>query len=209
MKNDPNSPLPREDPDSSSPRPRHISTFVIAVLTLLLVVLIVVFILSSDKHQRKVRVLYPKIIASLPHFVAKRQGLYKKYHLIVDASPIGKSSDMVEAVRMGNCDFLPAVSLVDAVNISLGTDAPVLTIMSHSRMKKDVPFDCLLVTPGSRVESLKDLEGRKVGVFPGGTSEASIKWYLGGLGIDTSKVTFRASPPREQIDMLLAGVVDV
>jgi ABC-type nitrate/sulfonate/bicarbonate transport system substrate-binding protein len=181
---------------------------IIATILALGVVAVLALVLIEKKKDREVRVLFPKIVASLPHFVAEKQGIYKKHHIITKANPVGSSPDMIDAVKADKCDFLPAVSLVDAVNSSLDPDAPLLVIFSHSRMKKDVPFECLLVTPGSTLASLKDLEGHTVGVFPGGTSEASIKWYLKGLGIAVDKIKFQAVPPKEQIDMLLAGKVD-
>lgn len=163
---------------------------------------------KEPPKPREVRVLYPKIVASLPHFVAQKKGIYQKYNLSVKADPVAKSPDMIDGVRMNKVDFLPAVSLVDTVNVSIDEATPVLVIVSHSRMKKDIPFDCLLVTPGSKLASLKELAGHTVGVFPGGTSEASIRWYLQSEGIDLSQIKFVPVAPREQIDALLAGRVD-
>lgn len=190
------------------PTSRRLATLVALSLGALVVLILVLWPKAPLPTDRKVNLLYPKIVASLPHFVAQRQKIYAKHHLDVRANPIQSSPDMIDAVRLGKVDFLPAVSLVDAINASLDQDVPPLTIISHSRMKKDVPFDSLLATAGSQLQSLKELEGRTIGVFPGGTSEASIKWFLSKFGINVKKIRFMAVPPREQIDMLLAGKID-
>lgn len=187
---------------------KRVAASVSVAVVVVAVIALVLWPKGAPRKETEVRILYPKIVASLPHFVAVKKGIYEKHHLVVKAGPIRSSPDMIDAVQTGRCDFLPAVSLVDAVNVALDQESPLLAILSHSRMKKDVPFESLLVTAGSRLASLRELEGKTVGVFPGGTSQAAVKWYLKGLGIKIERITFATVPPKEQIDTLLAGKVD-
>jgi ABC-type nitrate/sulfonate/bicarbonate transport system substrate-binding protein len=181
----------------------------VAVVLLLVVGVVLSLVIWPKKKERTVRIAYPKIVALLPHLVAKKQGFYKNHRLKVEETPVPSSAAMIDAIRLDRADFLPAVSLADTVNAAIAEESqPPLQIISHSRMKKDVPFECLLVTSGSPLASLKELENRIVGVFPGSTSEAAIKWYLKREGIPVDKIKFIPVPPTQQIDALLLGKVD-
>ena len=63
-------------------------------------------------------------------------------------------------------------------------------VVLHSKMTDDQPFDGLLVKKDSPVQSLADLKGRKVGVFPGTTALNLMKAFLKKKGIEPEGVEF-------------------
>lgn len=164
---------------------------------------------SDTESLEEIRIGTIPIVATLPHWVALKKDLYKKHGIVPKSDPIKRSPDMISAMESNAVDFLPAVSLQNVVGSALDNlQEPQVCILSHSRMKKDIPFDCLLTTDGSPIASLKDLVGKKIGVFPGGTSQAALQWYLTSNNIPTTEISFVETRPETQIDLLLSGQID-
>jgi len=69
-------------------------------------------------------------------------------------------------------------------------------------------FDNLLTRNDSNISSLKDLEGKNVGIFPGITSQIILRYYLNSNGVNASKVRLVSLGPEAQLDFLSAGDID-
>ncbi len=180
-------------------------------LSILVLVLLVIYYEIGPKPRRElVRVVTPpSIIASLPVWVADRERMFENANLDVAFVDVTNSRMMVEAMLAGNADVLPAVSLVDLTAVgSPGNQALMHMVMySHSRMRKQPAFESILVGTGSTTSTLKDIEGKKVAVYPGISSELAVRHFLKVNGVDSSRVTFVKLPPQEHEPALLKGDV--
>lgn len=182
---------------------------ILLIVLLLAVVgsLAILFAVGKPKRDAVRIVTPPAIIASLPHWIAEKEGFYKDEGLDVRTITQTNSQYMAQAITSNDADILPAVSLVDVINNqSQALDRPL--IYSHSRMRSDPAFESILVISSSTIKSPKDLEGRRIAVYPGATATECVRLYLKNSGVDTTKITFKPLPPPEHVPALQRGDVD-
>ena len=169
------------------------------LLAIVVVVLASIYVLIGPPPEKKaIRIVTPgSIIASLPIWVAQERKLFEQEQLQIEITNMTDSKLMVESLLAGNADVLPAVSLADLAAAGAPGNLPLMKakIFSYSRMKKSPPFESLLVMAGSPLSSLKDIENKKIAVYPGISSELAVRYYLKTAGVDDTKVTFVKLPP--------------
>lgn len=183
----------------------------IIVLAVVFVVLAFVYINTGPPPKTDtVRVVAPPaIIASLPIWIAEEKGMFERQNLNIQLVDLTNSRLMVEAMLAGNADILPAVSLADLATTGGPGNIALMhvTIYSHSRMKKNPPFESILISTSSPISTLRELEGKKIAVYPGMTSELAVKHYLEINGVDPENVDYVKLPPPEHEPALLRGDV--
>lgn len=179
----------------------------IALLFVVVIGLLFAYLKVGPPPEKEViRVVTPPaIIASLPIWIAEKEQMFTKRNLVIELIHVTNSRLMVEALLAGNADVLPAVSLADLATTGGPGNLALMHVMvySHSRMKKKPPFEAILVPTGSRISTLKDLEGAKFAVYPGMTSELAVRYYLKLNHVDPDKVTFVKLPPPEHEPALM------
>jgi ABC-type nitrate/sulfonate/bicarbonate transport system substrate-binding protein len=179
---------------------------VLIALAVFIVALVVINYLVRPPVTYDIRVVTPpSIIPSLPHWVAVEKGFYKEAGLNVLTIDITNSTLMVQALTTGDADVLPAVALVDVINAKASPNRPL--IFSHSRLKTEPPFDALIVMRGSPISNLKELEGKKIAVYPGPTAQAAAKMFLERNNVNVGAIQFVTLPPPEHINSLQRGDV--
>ena len=163
--------------------------------------------LRTRRDTPVVRIAYAPILASLPLFVAQEQNLFAREKVHVRPLSFSSSNDMVNALIAGQADVLPAVSLVPIVHLEIQYPGRV-RIFSHSRMSHSNALDKVIVQDASGIRELKDLAGRKIGVFPGTAAPRMFSSFLRKHGVDPRSVTFVQLPPAAQLSSLASGAVD-
>jgi NitT/TauT family transport system substrate-binding protein len=163
---------------------------------------------SSRRAPGEVRIAYPPIIPSLPLFVAEDQHLFEKQNLKVEMLPLSSSNDLVNALVAGQADMLPAVSLIPIVHLEIQHPGKV-RVFSHSRMNENNALDKIVVKENSGLHNLQDLQGRKIGVFPGTAPQKMLITFLKKHGVNTGTISFVQLAPQAQISSLESGAVDV
>ena len=117
------------------------------------------------------------------------------------------SNDMVSALVAGQVDVLPAVSLVPLLHLEIQHPGR-FRVFSHSRMRRENSTYRIVVKSGSPLQKLPDLQGKKIGVFPGMSATRLIGAFLQRSGVDPKTVTFIQLPPSAQVSSLESGAVD-
>ncbi|WP_411725265.1 ABC transporter substrate-binding protein [Methyloglobulus sp.] len=185
---------------------------IVAILMALVIALFVVYVrIGPPPVVKTVRVITPPaIIASLPVWIAEEKGMFLNRGLNIQLVDLTNSQLMVEAMLAGNVDVLPAVSLADLVNTGGTGNIALLQvkIFSHSRMKKIPPFESILTSTGNAIGNIKELEGRRIAVYPGMTSELAVKYFLRSSGVNQENIRYIKLPPPEHEPALLRGDVD-
>ena len=162
---------------------------------------------GCSRRRDEVRLAYPPIMGSLPVFVAEDQQLFEKRNLKVQTVSFSSSNDMVSALVAGQVDLLPAVSLVPLIHLEIQHPGR-FRVFSHSRMRRDNSTYRLVVKAASPVGGLPDLQGRKIGVFPGTSATRLLGAFLKRKGVNPDKVTFIQLPPSAQVASLESGAID-
>lgn len=119
-----------------------------------------------------VKVGYLPMVSSLAHFVAKDKGYYEEEGLKINGVQINTSDLIADNLIAGHINAaieLSTTSLLQANEKSkINTD--LVKIYSVSDITVENGFDAIVVRKDSKIDSLKDLSGKKVGIFPGSTS---------------------------------------
>jgi NitT/TauT family transport system substrate-binding protein len=162
---------------------------------------------GPKKEKTPIRVVVlSDVISTLPYWTAVEKGFYQKEGIEPKEYSFTSSSEPVSAMANGDADFLPGVSMLDVMNgISKLRLRPVL--LSHCRVSTASPFECLIVTSGSSISTLKDLEGKTIAVFPGRTSSAVLKYFLTQKGVDITNIQFKSISPSLHLQALQSGEV--
>ncbi len=83
-----------------------------------------------------------------------------------------------------------------------------LKIYNTSAMTNEHPFDRIIVKNDSPITEVKQLIGKKIGVFPGTSATNLAKDYLKKQGIDITTVEFVQMPPQNQLPALESSAID-
>ncbi len=162
---------------------------------------------QNSQKVREVRIAYPPIIASLPMYVAENQKSFEGSNIAFNKTVFVNSNDMINALVAKQIDVLPAVSLIPIINLEIQYPGRV-RLFSHSRMRTDNAFDGLVVKNESSIKEIKDLAGKKIGVFPGTSAFKMLSVFLKNKGVDVQGINFVQLPPPNQLSSLESGAID-
>ena len=143
----------------------------------------------------------------LPALVAKDKGFFEKRSLDVSLTKVAIISNIPAAIMSGSLQIgaSTATVLVDAADAGLG----LVAVAGGTRFVKTPSIFSVVVRTGVKVESAKDLEGKRVGV-PGLRSTGDVmfrKWLL-DKGAQISKVSIVEASFPQMKDLLKGGTLD-
>lgn len=158
--------------------------------------------------QDVVKIGYLRIIMSLPTFVAQEKGFFTEEGLKVELVPFNSGTAIMDALIAGRIDancgsamtghWFAAQAAPDRFKIFL--------VYGTTSTKDDNSFG-VVVKKDSPLKGLKDLEGKRVGTFPGATSVALARVSI-RKKLDPEKVTFTEVAPPNMIGALVSGQID-
>jgi ABC-type nitrate/sulfonate/bicarbonate transport system substrate-binding protein len=175
------------------------------VIVLALLVMLSVKVKNSDEYV--VKIGYAPNIGFLPLHIADKQGFFAKEGVEVQLVPLQSAQQLYEALVRKELDYVPFLSTVVVMNgeaISSGN----VKLVSVSDVSLENQFDALMVKKDSKINSLNDLRGKKIGVFPGTTGMNFLKEYLNSKNIDFTGTEFVQLPPPTQLQALESGSID-
>jgi ABC-type nitrate/sulfonate/bicarbonate transport system substrate-binding protein len=185
------------------------TTFNLGVLTLFISIIMVLMSCNgcNKKSSNKIRVGYLPMVSSLTHFVALEKGFYKEEGLDVEANPIKTSNLIAQDVITGNIDVAIELSIVPLLK-QLEVNPDAAKIFSVSSINVENGFDGILVKPTSSIKGLKDLSGKKVGVFPGSTAKNSLMLLFNDSCKNMAPPVFIELDPSVHLQSLLSDEID-
>lgn len=187
------------------------SKIAVAIVAALLVVGIAIGVSPSrpsapTEASTTVRVGYfQSHMGSAPILVADASGYFTDRNLTVEKQILASSNLAMDALVRGDLD-ISLLSMIPVLNAE-AVDSGKVKIFAVSAITNDAPFDSLVVKNGSGVESVQDLAGKKIAVFPGTTATAFVKKYLTGRGVDISGTEFVQMPLTDHLLALESGAV--
>ena len=154
-----------------------------------------------------IRVGILPIVESLPFLIAQEKGLFSSMGLKVEIVPFASALERDSAIQSG----MVQAAILDILGVSLlkskGVPIVIVTNMTTPSPKRDLYT--LLVSPGSKIQTVKELRGRTVALSSHTTPEYVLEGVLSREGIKTTeveKVEIKKIPLRYQ--MVLEGKVD-
>jgi len=162
---------------------------------------------QTENRPLKVKVGYLNMVSSLTHFVAIEKGFYTEQNLEVVGNPVKTSNLIAQELVSGHIDIGIELAITPILK-QLEKSPNTVKIFSTSNITTENGFDAILVKNSSKIKSLEDLSGKKVGGFPGSTAKVSF------LQLFTTKFPKLTSPifiqltPNLHIQSLETGDID-
>lgn len=177
------------------------------VVGVIFVVLIVSLVINNKTPDKVVKIGYAPNIGYLPLHIAVEQKLFEEEGVRVELVQLQSAQQLYEALVRKEVDYVPFLSTVVILNGEAVSGGNV-RVSTVSDISLDNPFDGLLVKKDSEILTLKDLQDKKIGVFPGTTGMNFMKQYLQGKGIDVATIEFVQLAPPSQLPSLESGAID-
>ncbi len=165
------------------------------------------FVKSKNNNDYVVKIGYAPNIGFLPLHIANQQGFFTKEGVKVQLVPLQSAQQLYEALVRKDVDYVPFLSSVVVMNGEAVSPGNV-KLVTVSDVSLENQFDALMVKKDSKISTLADLKGKKVGVFPGTTGMNFLKEYLTMKGIDFTGTEFVQLPPATQLQALDSGSID-
>jgi NitT/TauT family transport system substrate-binding protein len=136
-------------------------------------------------------------------FYAKHKGYFAKEGLDVTFITARGSSDSITRLASGSAD-VGSGSMVALLQAKVESNIPVKTAVSFYNK----PADSIMVAEGSKIKSLKDLDGSRLATATFASSNVFWPQIVKALKLDESKITLIKVDPAAMTPMLAAGQVD-
>jgi NitT/TauT family transport system substrate-binding protein len=136
-------------------------------------------------------------------YYAKHKGFFDSEGLDVTFITAKGSSDSITRIASGSAD-VGSASIVALLQAKAQSDVPVKTAVAFYNL----PPDAIMTTEGSKIKSLKDVEGAKLATATFASSNVFWPLILKELNIDESKISVLKVDPATMTPMLASGQVD-
>ncbi|MFW9969644.1 MAG: ABC transporter substrate-binding protein [Candidatus Odinarchaeota archaeon] len=167
---------------------------------------------SCSEKKNEITIGYLPIIAHLPAMVAEHEKYFDD--VVVNFKVYGSSNDLLNDLINNeiNCAttvaFSPLANYYSTLDSTGNTEFPV-KIFSYSKTSLKNPFDGVFVNESSGIDSLNDLEYKRIGLFPGTTAKNILSYLLENqYNIEPSTIKWVYLPPSTQIESLRSGDID-
>lgn len=179
--------------------------FVLLVFLAVVAGLVFVTMRKDNPLDYTVRIGYLPLTANLPLFVALERGFFSDAGLKVEAQKFETSNQMIDALVTGRIDVETAASASVTVTVGQKLSDKIRVFMLNAFTPTDF-LSTILVKKGSDIASPKDLEGKKIGAFPGSTMRMYTEMAMEAIGVKPSEII--QLPPASQLGALDSGSVD-
>jgi NitT/TauT family transport system substrate-binding protein len=179
-------------------------------ITILLSAVLGYWIFRSQKgpeQSKVIRVGYKPNSGYQHFFVAQEKRYFEKYGLVVQGVSFESTNQMVQAVVNGDIDAT-AASSIEVIALVQQNSPDLMKIYLTLVFDKDNAFHSVLVPPNSKIQTLADLKGKKIGTMPGSTSQSWLEIVLGRFFDAKKDVQIIQLEPRLQLQAMSAGQVD-
>lgn len=155
------------------------------------------------------RVGYVPLVVNLPLFVALEEGFFEKHGLKVEAVEAQSPNLIVDGIVSGKLEAAGVLGY-PVIFAAEQQNPGELKIFQSGDETAENFVSAMVIPVDSRISSIEDLKGKRIGVWSGLTQVVFTKGILIGMGLDPEKdVTIVEVEPRLQVSGLAAGQFDV
>jgi len=177
-------------------------------ITVFLVVLIgLIFVVCTKQPATKVRIGYVPYSSCTPFFVAIEKGIFKSNNLEIEPVKFQTANEIMNALLRDEIDCIAGIGFPTYFAIEQNTknQFKVLWCAVETREKN---VNSLLVPIDSKLTTIEQLKGKKVGTFTGSTQLMNVKAFLRNFMDPDKDVQIIQISPQLQIQALAAKQFD-
>jgi len=182
----------------------------ISILVVIVIALGAVLLLSKParRHGETINVGYLPITVNVPFFVALEKDYFKQEGVDVRAVRFESTTELFNAMIAGRAP-VTAVGGIPSLYALEGQEAGQFKMYWFNANDETRFVDNFIVRKDSPILSFGDLKGRRLGVFPGTTSEMAARIILRKFGLTAGEnVELLPIPPQNHLQALEMGRVD-
>ena len=157
--------------------------------------------------NQKVRIGYFAATASLGVFIAQDKGYFKDLGLDVELIEFQSNNLATDAIVRGDIEANCCGGIIAPLEAN-SISGSKLKLYTVSNEVKKSPWNQLIVKSDSTASNVKDLDGKKIGVFPGNFATPLFKEYLKQNKVDLAKTELIQLPIADQLTSLENGRID-
>ncbi|VVB77084.1 NMT1/THI5 like protein [uncultured archaeon] len=154
-----------------------------------------------------VRVSYAYSISAMPFWVAEDLGYFKQANITVEGTSYQALSLITQSVLSGKADVGVPIGSADLFAIDAVQPGQFKVFMVEAMTLSGTNTSGVMVRPNSAYESLADLKGKRIAIYPGLTAKANSRWLLGRY-FNASNMTYIATQQSAILGALAANQVD-
>ncbi|UCD71779.1 MAG: ABC transporter substrate-binding protein [Syntrophobacterales bacterium] len=155
----------------------------------------------------EVKIGYLRLVMSLPTFVAVEKGFFTQEDLKVELVPFQSGTSIIDALVTGRIDANCGSAISGHWFAEQNISGRYKIFLGYGPVGlRDNTF-VVVVRKDSPISDLKGLKRKKVGHFPGATSQALAKAVI-RTHLDPEGVTLTEIPPPNMVPALAAGQID-
>lgn len=136
-------------------------------------------------------------------YVAIAKGYFRQASFDVSVTAGTGSEDDMKLIAANRIDYAP-VDFTAAVVARANENLPVKVVSLVHQHTLSAEF----AVAGGSIRTARDLAGKKIGDFPGSTTEVMFPLFARKVGIDPKSVTFVPATPQAEPSLLAAGRLD-
>lgn len=140
-------------------------------------------------------------------FTAKEKGFFEQEGVKVDLQNVPSGNGMLEGLVSGQLDGAGLINLQVGLTVQ-GKDPNRFKFVNFQVWREKSFPDYILVRSQSNIKTIKDLEGRTVGLHPGSAVKAFSRVVLQHFNVNVDKVKFIELEPSVMQSAVIAGRVD-
>src|SRR5581483_11400610 len=136
-------------------------------------------------------------------YVAVAKGYFARAGFDVSVSLGNGSEDNMKLIAAGRIDYAPVdVSAAVVARANEGLPVKIVSLVHQHTLSAEFAIK------GGPVKTARDLAGKRIGDFPGSTTQVMFPLFARKVGIDPKSVTFVPVSPQSEPALLAAGKLD-
>ncbi len=186
---------------------KKIITSIIVAVVIVVAIVLVTKSKPTESYVVKIGNI-PIMLSKLPLEIAQQKGFFKDVGITVQVTELASSNLVSDALLRGDVDITPEISILPFITAEIIDQGKAKIFSVTDLAITDAPFDSIIAKSDSKINNLNDLQGKKIGVFPGTTATNILKLLFKEKGLDSSTIQFIQLPPAQQLTALSAGSID-
>lgn len=162
---------------------------------------------KTNNNEIKLKIGYQEIAIYRHIFTAQEKGFFMDVELEVQLESFASGNQMMEAFLSNQIDVLGLTNIPVALTIE-GKESNKFKFINFLIWEPNAFPDFIITRKSANILSIKDLEGKTVGLHPGSAVRAFSKVVFELFGLDQSKIRTIELKPDVMQSTLISGNVD-
>ncbi|MBI4114663.1 MAG: ABC transporter substrate-binding protein [Candidatus Niyogibacteria bacterium] len=180
-------------------------------LVVIIILGAILFITRKDEEVQLTRVIVGHIglANDLPAFIAFEKGFFREEGLDVELRKLESSKLASDALYAGGIDISAGSSLVNLLGAEANDPGKIMFYaLGRTGKSENTTLGGFIVLETSSINTVADLAGKKIAVFPGNTATSFLTRYFKKNGVDPDTVLWQKMVPSNWLPSLDSGAVD-